>query len=103
MHDLFGKNFVRSFIFYFAQIVNPSQEMIKKKASFHWMTIKNNAFNKIKIFITAALALSNPNYYRYFYIYILSLERSLASVLTQNYKEGTKLPISFLSMGLQGS
>ena len=49
MQSFLGKiNFVRRFIFDFAAIVKPLQEMIKKDSNFKWTKERREAFDKIK-------------------------------------------------------
>ena len=53
MQSFLGKiNFVWRFIFDFAEIVNPLQEMIKKDSNFKWTKERKEAFEKIKEAIT---------------------------------------------------
>ena len=49
MQSFLGKiKFVRRFIFDFAEIVKPLQDMIKKDTNFKWTTERKEAFYKIK-------------------------------------------------------
>ena len=49
MQSFLGKiNFVRRFIFEFAEIVKPLQDMIKKYFNFKWTNERREAFEKIK-------------------------------------------------------
>jgi hypothetical protein len=55
MQSFPGKiNFVRRFIFDFAKIVKPLQEMIKKYFNFKWTKKRKEAFEKIKEAIVEA-------------------------------------------------
>ena len=54
-------NFVRWFVQYFAQIVKPLQQMVKKSVQFKWIDSKKDAFNKIKTSIAHAPSLKSPN------------------------------------------
>jgi hypothetical protein len=52
MQSFFGKiNFVRRFVFDFAEIVKPLQQMIKKDVKFKWTTVEKVAFEKVKVVI----------------------------------------------------
>jgi hypothetical protein len=55
MQSFLGKiNFVRRFIFDFAEIIKPLQEMIKKYSIFKWSKERKEAFEKIKEAIVEA-------------------------------------------------
>ena len=51
---------MRRFIFDFAEIVKPLQEMIKKDSNFKWTKERKEAFDKIKEAIAEAPTLRSP-------------------------------------------
>ena len=75
-------NFVRRFVPYFAQIVKPLQQMVKKSVQFKWTDIDKGAFNKIKTSIAHAPSLKSPNFENDFILYTFASDDSLAAVLT---------------------
>ena len=104
MQFYLGKiNFMRRFIFDFAQIVKPLQEMIKKDSNFKWKKERKEAFEKIKEAITKAPTLRSPNFDNDFILYIFSFDHSIVAVLTQKNEDGEEFLVSFMSTGLQGA
>ena len=84
MQSFLGKiNFVRRFIYNFAEIVKPLQELIKKDENFKWMKESKEAFGKIKEAIVEAPTLRSQNFDREFILYTFASDHSIASVLTQ--------------------
>ena len=83
MQSFLGKiNFLRRFIFDFAEIVKPLQEMIKKDSNFKWTKEREEAFDKIKEEIAKAPTLWSPNFDKEFILYTFSSNHSIAAMLT---------------------
>ena len=95
-------NFMRRFIPYFAQIVKPLQQMVKKSVQFKWTEVEKNAFNKIKTVVSHVPSLKIPYFDKDFILYTFASNDSLVAVLTQKEDGGDEFPISFMSTGLQG-
>ena len=103
MQSFLGKiNFVRRFIFVFAEIVKPLQEMIKKDFNFIWIKERKEAFEKIKEPIAEDPTLRSPNFDNEFILYTFSFDHSISAMLTQKNEDGEEFTISFMSTGLQG-
>ena len=92
-------NFVRRFVPDFAQIVKPSQQMVKQSVQFKWTDIEKGAFNNIKIAVAHAPSLKSPDFEKDFILYTFASDNSLATVLTQKEERGDEYPISFMSIG----
>lgn len=83
MQSFLGKiNFERRFIFDFAEIVKPLQEMINKVTNFKWKRERKEAFYKIKEAIAKAPTLQSPNFDKELILYTFSSDHSIAVVLT---------------------
>ena len=95
-------NFVRRFVPYFAQIVKPLQQMVKQSVQLKWTDIKKFAFKDIKTVIAHLPSLRSLNFEKYFIMYTIASDNSLAAVLTQKGELGDEYPISFMSTILQG-
>ena len=105
MQSFLGKiKFVRRFIFDFAEIIKPLQEMITKYFNFKWTKERMEAFENIKQAIAEAPTLRSPNFDNEFNIlYTFSFDHSIALMLTQKNGEGEEFWVSFMSTGLQGA
>ena len=90
-------NFMRRFVQDFAQIVKPSQHMVKQSVQFKWTDSEKGAFNKIKTSIAHAPSLKSPNFEKYFILYTFASYNSLGAVVTQKEEGGDEYPISFIS------
>ena len=89
MQSFLGKiNFVRIFISYFAEIVKPLQDMLKKDFNFKWKKERREAFDNIKEAIAEAPTLRSPNFDNEFILYTFSSDHSNVVVLTQKNEEG---------------
>ena len=98
MQSFLGKiNFVRRFIFDFAEIVKPLQEMIKKDSNFKWSKERKEAFAKIKEAIAEAPTLRSPNFDNEFILYTFTFDLSIAAVLTQKNEDRDKFSVYFMS------
>ena len=95
-------NFVRRFVPYFAQIVKPLQQMVKKNVQFKWTGIDKVDFKDIKTTIAHAPSLRSPKFEKDFILYTFSSHNTLVVVLTQKRELGDEYPISFMSTRLQG-
>jgi len=66
--------------------------MIKKDAQFQLTSVEKEAFYKVKA-APAAPALHSPDFGKYFSLYTLASDHSLAAVLTQRDEHGIECPI----------
>ena len=83
MQYFIGKiNFVRRFIYDFAEIVKPLQDMIKKDSNFKWTKEIREAFDKIKEAIAEAPTLSSLNFDNDLILYTFAFDHSIVVVLT---------------------
>ena len=104
MQFFLGKiSIVRRFIFYFAKIVKPIQEMIKKYENFKWMKESKESFGKIKEAIMEAPTLRSPNFNSEFILYTFTPDHSIVVLLTTKDEVGEEFPVSFMSTLLQGA
>lgn len=82
MQSFLGKiNFLRKFIFDYAQIVKPIQEMIKNDAVYSWGKKDNDVFACIKKAIAEEFVLYNPNFKKYFLLCTFTCDTSFAAML----------------------
>ena len=103
MQSFLGKiNFVRRFIFDFAEIFKPLQEMIKIDSNFNWTKERKEAFEKIKEAIAEAPTLWSPNFDNEFILYTFAFDHLIVVVLTQKNEDEEEFPVSFMRIGLQG-
>jgi hypothetical protein len=86
-----------------SEIVKPLQDMIKKNSAFRWDEKERESFANIKEAIIQAPSLMSPYFKKDFILYTFASDVSYAVVLTQKNVEGSKIPISFMSSGLQGA
>ena len=59
-------------------------------------------FVNIKEAIANSPSLMRPDYLREFILYTFAIDTSYAIVLTQKNQDGDEVPISFMSVGLDG-
>ena len=103
MQSFLGKiNLVRRFIFDFAEILKPLQEMIKKDFNFKWTKERREAFEKIKESIVEDPTLRSLNFDNGFILYTFPFDHSIVVVLTKKNEEGEEFSVSFMRKGLQG-
>lgn len=102
MQSFLGKiNFLCKFIFDYAQIFKPIQEMVKKDSIYGWDKGVKDAFSYIKQAITKSHALYSPDFSKDFLLYTFSSNTSLVVVLTQKDGSHNNLRlISFMSASL---
>ena len=73
---------MRRFIYDFAKIVKPLQDMIKKDTNFKWTKKRKEAFDKIKEAIEEDPTLRSPNFDKEFMLYTFASYHSIVIVLT---------------------
>lgn len=83
-------NLHQTFIFYYAQIVTPLQEIIKKDATYKWDKWEKDAFDQIKQAIVDAPALFNPDFGKGFLLYTFASDSSIVFILTQKDTKGNE-------------
>ena len=104
MQSFLGKiNFMRRFIFKFAEIVKPLQEMIKKDSNFKCSKDRKEAFDNIKEAIAETPILRSPNFDNEFILCTFASDHSIVVVLTQKNEDGEEFLVSFMSTRLQGA
>ena len=75
-------NFMRRFIQDFSSIVKSITLMLKKDVLFVWTKEGKEAFQKIKLAITQAPVLRNPNFSREFILYAYGSNSTVVAILT---------------------
>ena len=75
-------NFLRIFIFDFAEIARSLQEMIKKDIDLKWTKERKDEFIKIKEAIAEASTLQSLDFEKDFMLYTFAYDHSIAVVLT---------------------
>jgi len=90
----------REYVPQFATIVEPLNECMRKSVRFRWDEKQQSAFDKIKMCIVNAAALSFPNFDKEFILRTDSSDVGLGAVLAQEDDEGNERPIAFASRTL---
>lgn len=91
----------RRFIPNFSSITTPISDLLKKQnVKFHWSQEAQEAFEKLKLLMSSAPVLANPDYSKHFFIRCDASNLGLGSVLYQLSEEGDECPIAFLSQKL---
>ena len=93
---------VHRFVSGFAKIIKPLQAMIKKYGVFKWNRVRKEAFKRIKKSITEAPTLICLDFGKEFNLYTFVSDTSYVAIITQNNDERHEVPISFVSLNVQG-
>lgn len=90
----------RRFISNFSDIAAPLTKLTSKGKKFLWSSEAQESFERLKIQLTTAPVLINPDYTRPFFIRCDASTQGIGSVLFQKSNEGDELPICFMSSKL---
>ena len=96
-------NFVRIFVPYFAQIVRPLQDLVKKESLLKYFDVQKDAFKSIKKAIMEAPTLFLPEFSRDFVLYNFSTDISYDAMLSQRNNEDVEIPVSLMSSTFKGA
>lgn len=90
----------RRFIDNFATVVFPITEVVSTKKKFVWTAEAQSAFEKIKLLLTTAPVLINPDFNKKFFLHCDASDYGIGAVLVQLDEEQQERPIAFMSRKL---
>lgn len=90
----------RRFIENFADVTHPITNVLTKKRKFEWTNEAAEAFNKIKMLLTSAPVLRNPDFTKKFFVHCDASDFGIGAVLVQLDAEKNEYPIAFMSRKL---
>jgi len=93
----------RRFIKNFAIIASPITDLLKKSKKLVWNSQAQEAFEKLKLSLSTAPVLANPDFNRQFYIQCDACKDGIGGVLFQVDDDGAERPISFISQKLNAA
>lgn len=90
----------RRFINNFSSKVFPITELLSTKRKFQWTPEAQEAFELIKIALTTAPVLANPDFTKKFYLHCDASDYGIGAVLVQLDEDGSEKPIAYMSKKL---
>ncbi|XP_037827126.1 uncharacterized protein LOC119615120, partial [Lucilia sericata] len=93
----------RRFIVNFSSEVFPITEVLSTKKKFVWTEAAHQAFHRIKMLLTTAPVLSNPNFAKKFFLHCDASDYGIGAVLVQLDEEGNEKPIAYMSKKLNSA
>jgi hypothetical protein len=104
VHSFLGKvNFFRRFIPNLAEIIKHITCMLKKGNEIKWNPEAINSFEDIKIGLTKAPMLANPDFTKEFILFSFASEHTIPGVLLQKDDQNFEKPIAYFSRTLRDS
>jgi hypothetical protein len=96
-------NFLRRFIPNLVEIIKNITNMLKKGSEIKWTPEARKSFEDIKVALTKAPMLANPNFEKYFILFSFASEHTIASVLLQKDEKNFDRPIEYYRRELRDS
>ena len=96
-------NFVRIFVPYFAQIVRPLQDLVKKESLLKYFDVQKDVFKSIKKDIMEAPAIFPLDFSIDFVLYAFATDASYVVMLSKRNNKDTEIFVSFMSSTLIGA
>lgn len=95
----------RRFIPNYSSVTSPISDLLSKpnQKKFHWTDEAQSAFENLKILLSSAPVLINPDYKRPFLIRCDASSSGVGGVLFQEEDDGAERPISFMSQKLNSA
>lgn len=90
----------RRFVENFSTIVAPISDLVSNKSKFRWTSQAQEAFDKVKMLLTTAPILANPDFSRKFFVHCDASNYGIGAVLVQLDDEGNERPIAYMSRKL---
>jgi hypothetical protein len=101
LQSLQGKaNFLRQFIPNYVELMKGFTRLLKKGYDFVWDDTANQAFESLKLALTCTPLLFPPDYSRYYFLYLVASDSTIAMVLVQEDDEHDEHVIHYLSRSL---
>jgi hypothetical protein len=102
VHSFLGKvNFLRRLILNIAKIIKHIMSMIRKGNEIKWIPKDKKLFEDIKVALTKALVLANPDFKKYFILFSFTSEHTIDGVLLQKDEHNFKNPINYFNRKLR--
>jgi hypothetical protein len=93
VQSFLGKvKFLRRFIPNLDEIIKYMKNMLKKGNEIKWNPKSRKSFEYIKVVLTKAPVLANPNFAKYFILFSFASKHTIAGVLLQNMRRNLKIP-----------
>jgi hypothetical protein len=104
IQSFLGKvNFLRRFIPNLAEIIKYITNMLRKSNELKWTPEAMNSFEDIKVVLTKALVLANPNFAKDFFLFSFTSKHTIVGVLLQKDDQNFEKPIAYYSRTLRDS
>jgi hypothetical protein len=104
VQSFLGKvNFLRRFIPNPVEIINHITNMLKKGSEIKWTPEARKYFEDIKVALTKAPMLANPNFLKDFILFSFSSEHTITGVLLQKDEHNFERHIAYYSRRLRDS
>jgi hypothetical protein len=101
LQSLQGKaNILRRFIPNYVELMKGFTQVLKKGHDFVWNETANKAFQALKLALTRKPLLFPPDYSRYYFLYFVSSDSTIAMVLVQEDVSHNEHVIYYLSRSL---
>eukprot|EP00253_Pinus_taeda_P002987 PITA_02987 len=101
LQSLQGKaNFLRRFVPNYAEVAKGFTRLLKKDVPFHWDTVAQESFERLKGLLVSAPLLRPPNYHRDYTLYLAAADTTIGMVLVQTNDDDTEHVIYYLSRNL---
>eukprot|EP00253_Pinus_taeda_P017487 PITA_17487 len=101
LQSLQGKvNLLRRFIPNYAEVAKGFTRLLKKYVPFHWHTMAQESFERLKGLLASAPLLRSPNYHRDYTLYLAAADTTIGMVLVQTDDNDTDHVIYYLSRNL---
>ena len=94
-------SYYRRFIQGFSVVANPLFALLRKDVEYHWTSVCQEAFDRLKQLLTEAPVLAFPSFDRGFILDTDASGIGLGAVLAQKQDDGSIRPVAFASRSLQ--
>lgn len=94
-------NFLRRFISDFAETTKHIVGLMSEKHPFKWTEEAREAFEKVKVSVSKAPTLMNPNFFKKIIVYCYASKYTMSGILLQKDDIGVEVPIGFMSIPLK--
>jgi hypothetical protein len=94
------ENFLRRFVPNYAEVAKGFTRLLKKDVPFHWDTMAQESFERLKGLLVSAPLLRPPNYHRDYTLYLAAADTTIGMVLVQTDDDDTEHVIYYLSRNL---
>ena len=93
-------SYYRRFIQGFAAIAHPLHQLTRKDTPFNWTSACQQAFERLKSYLTSAPVLAYPDFSRDFILETDACVLGLGAILSQRQEDGSIHPIAYASRSL---